>query len=242
MGPNILAQVADVYRKLRFTLRFLLGNVADFEPDQDAVPYDALPATDRYVLANFSQLLGGLAESYDAFQFSRVYQACRPLAPPAFPMQHCQYQACRPLASPAHLVQQNQLLPSVRTGSLHAKTQSCGNSPAGYGMLGARQAHKAAVSSLLWLSATRGHATLMLLLPGSHSEDDCDYDLNCVYGRPCSASWWPTCPTGTWTSSRTASTSPRPAPSTAAPPRPCWPRCCRRVRPLLAYVWKQRPF
>ena len=38
MGPRILSQVADVYRKLRFTLRFLLGNLADFAPDRDAVP------------------------------------------------------------------------------------------------------------------------------------------------------------------------------------------------------------
>ena len=74
MGATILAQVADVYRKLRFTLRFLLGNLADFAPDQDAVPYDALPATDRYVLACFAGLLGSLTASYDTFQFYRVYQ------------------------------------------------------------------------------------------------------------------------------------------------------------------------
>ena len=43
MGPTILAQVADVYRKLRFTLRFLLGNLADFAPHQDAVPLRRAP-------------------------------------------------------------------------------------------------------------------------------------------------------------------------------------------------------
>ena len=74
MGPKILGQVADVYKKLRFTLRFLLGNLADFAPGRDAVPYADLPATDRYILACFAGLLSGLATSYDTFQFYRAYQ------------------------------------------------------------------------------------------------------------------------------------------------------------------------
>lgn len=74
MGPNILNQVADVYRKLRFTLRFLLGNVNDFNPAANAVPYDALPATDRFMLATFGSLLTTLAASYENYQFYRVYQ------------------------------------------------------------------------------------------------------------------------------------------------------------------------
>jgi isoleucyl-tRNA synthetase len=43
----LLSQTADTYRKLRFTLRFLLGNLDGFDPETDAVPYDQLPATDR---------------------------------------------------------------------------------------------------------------------------------------------------------------------------------------------------
>ena len=80
MGPNILSQVADVYRKLRFTLRFLMGNLADFNPSADVVPYAALPAVDRFTLAQFAALLDDAAAAYDAFQFSRVYQVLlRPL-------------------------------------------------------------------------------------------------------------------------------------------------------------------
>ncbi len=79
MGPQVLAQVADVYRKLRFTLRFLLGNLHDFEPASDAIAYDALPATDRYVLSSFANLLKGLAASYETYQFFRVYQVYPPV-------------------------------------------------------------------------------------------------------------------------------------------------------------------
>ena len=75
MGPKILSQVSDAYRKLRFTLRFLLGNVHDFDPATNAVPYDALPATDRFLLATFGSLLTTLASSYENYQFYRVYQA-----------------------------------------------------------------------------------------------------------------------------------------------------------------------
>ena len=75
MGPKILNQVSDAYRKLRFTVRFLLGNVHDFDPATNAVPYDALPATDRFLLATFGSLLTTLASSYETYQFYRVYQA-----------------------------------------------------------------------------------------------------------------------------------------------------------------------
>lgn len=74
MGPFILSQVADVYRKLRFTLRFLLGNLHDYNPAANAVPYDSLPATDRFVLSSFAGLLSGVTASYESFQFYRVFQ------------------------------------------------------------------------------------------------------------------------------------------------------------------------
>lgn len=78
MGPSVMSQVADVYRKLRFTLRFILGNLHDFAPASDAVPYDALPATDRFILSSFATLLSGLSASYETYQFFRVYQASCP--------------------------------------------------------------------------------------------------------------------------------------------------------------------
>ena len=43
IGPAILRQMADGYRKLRGTLRFLLGNLADYDPAAHAVPYAQLP-------------------------------------------------------------------------------------------------------------------------------------------------------------------------------------------------------
>lgn len=70
----VVVQVSDVYRKIRLTIRFLLGNVHDFDPSQHAVPYSQLPLTDRYLLARFAHLLQDAQTSYSQFQFAKVYQ------------------------------------------------------------------------------------------------------------------------------------------------------------------------
>ncbi|WP_459655569.1 class I tRNA ligase family protein, partial [Achromobacter xylosoxidans] len=40
IDDKILARVVDAYRRIRNTLRFLLANVSDFDPAQDAVPFE----------------------------------------------------------------------------------------------------------------------------------------------------------------------------------------------------------
>jgi len=75
IGDRIIGQVADVYRKVRFTLRYILGNLSDFDPAKDAVPYDDLAATDKYILGRFASLLDECTAAYDNYQFYRVYQA-----------------------------------------------------------------------------------------------------------------------------------------------------------------------
>ena len=75
IGDRIISQVADVYRKIRFTLRYILGNLSDFDPAEDAVPFESLAATDKYILSRFSSLLEECTAAYDNYQFYRVYQA-----------------------------------------------------------------------------------------------------------------------------------------------------------------------
>ena len=60
-----------MYRKLRFTLRFLLGNLHDFDPAAHAVPYAELAQTDRYVLARFAALVDECTAAYKSFHFYR---------------------------------------------------------------------------------------------------------------------------------------------------------------------------
>ncbi|KIY94917.1 isoleucyl-tRNA synthetase [Monoraphidium neglectum] len=70
IGPGILKQVAEAYRKLRGTLRFLLGSLADFDPAVNAVPYEQLPAVDRYVLARHAEVMDEVQDAYDTYQGS----------------------------------------------------------------------------------------------------------------------------------------------------------------------------
>jgi hypothetical protein len=65
--------VSEAYRKLRGTLRFLLGNLADYDPAQHAVPYEALPAVDRWLLAKHAELMAEVADAYDTYQVRRGF-------------------------------------------------------------------------------------------------------------------------------------------------------------------------
>lgn len=80
IGPDIVRNVSDVYRKLRNTLRYMLGNVHDFDPARDAVPYDQLPSLDRYMLSRLSALNREVGTAYESFAFYKVYQAMQRFA------------------------------------------------------------------------------------------------------------------------------------------------------------------
>jgi isoleucyl-tRNA synthetase len=74
IGPNILKVVSDSYRKLRNTLRFILGSIDDFNPLTDRVPIAQMPSLDRYLLGRLSSLFQQVDEAYETYQFSRITQ------------------------------------------------------------------------------------------------------------------------------------------------------------------------
>ena len=71
----VRTQVFDSYRKLRGTLRFLLGNVHDFDHTSNAVPGANLPLMDRYMLHRFRQLSLDVNAAYGAYNFGAIYRA-----------------------------------------------------------------------------------------------------------------------------------------------------------------------
>jgi len=75
VSANILRQLADAYRKIRNTFRFLLGNLYDFEPRRDAVPYEALPELDRWALLRLYRLCQRVLQAYRDYDFHLVYHA-----------------------------------------------------------------------------------------------------------------------------------------------------------------------
>jgi isoleucyl-tRNA synthetase len=74
IGGNIMKQQSDSYRKLRNTLRYLVGNLADFNPINNAVPIDQLPSLDRYMLGELSRITSEIEEAYDEYQFYKANQ------------------------------------------------------------------------------------------------------------------------------------------------------------------------
>jgi isoleucyl-tRNA synthetase len=67
--------LADVYRKIRNTARFLLSNLYDFDPDQDGVPLAELTELDRYILHRMKEVGSEITESFESYQFYRFFQA-----------------------------------------------------------------------------------------------------------------------------------------------------------------------
>ncbi|ELR97748.1 isoleucine--tRNA ligase [Gloeocapsa sp. PCC 73106] len=74
IGNNMLQQLADVYRKIRNTARFLLGNLYDFDPKSQAVPYEELPQLDQYMLHRATEVFTEVTEAFESYQFFRFFQ------------------------------------------------------------------------------------------------------------------------------------------------------------------------
>lgn len=74
IGKTSLKQMGDVRGKIRNTARFLLGNLHDFDPAKDAVPYADLPEIDRYMLHRMTEVFTEVTAAFDSFQFFKFFQ------------------------------------------------------------------------------------------------------------------------------------------------------------------------
>ncbi len=75
LSPDILKQLSEVYRKIRNTCRFLLGNCYDFDPATQALPYSSLEEFDRWVLHRLGGLIEKVTRAYDRYTYHLIYQA-----------------------------------------------------------------------------------------------------------------------------------------------------------------------
>jgi len=74
VSDEILQRMADSYRRLRNTVRFLLGNLAGFDPVRDALPPDELVALDRWALDRAAKLQQEVVRAYRDYDFHLIYQ------------------------------------------------------------------------------------------------------------------------------------------------------------------------
>ncbi|MEG0872917.1 MAG: isoleucine--tRNA ligase [Clostridia bacterium] len=73
LSDEILKQVSEVYKKIRNTVRFLLGNTADFNPKLDYVEYANRDELDKYMMHKLNDLIEYVTEAYETYDFHLVY-------------------------------------------------------------------------------------------------------------------------------------------------------------------------
>ena len=75
VSDGLFKQVSEVYRRIRNTCRFLVQNIADFDPQKDYVSYDKLTSLDKWALGRLAELSDKVTQAYDEFQFHIVFHA-----------------------------------------------------------------------------------------------------------------------------------------------------------------------
>ncbi|HHW46787.1 MAG TPA: isoleucine--tRNA ligase [Clostridiales bacterium] len=75
ISPDILAQLSEVYRKIRNTARFILGNLGDFDPDKDMVDPSEYREIDKWALIRLDRLVKRCREAYDNFEYHLIFHA-----------------------------------------------------------------------------------------------------------------------------------------------------------------------
>jgi isoleucyl-tRNA synthetase len=72
-SERLMQTVGENYRKIRNTFRYILGNVGDFNPETDAVPFDEMEALDQYMLRQTCAFAADVRTAYEEFAFHKIY-------------------------------------------------------------------------------------------------------------------------------------------------------------------------
>jgi isoleucyl-tRNA synthetase len=75
IGPEILKTTVETYRKLRNTLRWMLGSLAHFHPQDDTIAHDKMPALERLMLHRLSEVDQIVRRAYADFDYKRIFAA-----------------------------------------------------------------------------------------------------------------------------------------------------------------------
>jgi isoleucyl-tRNA synthetase len=73
-SDNLMQRVAENYRKLRNTFRYILGNLGDFDPARNSVAFDEMHSLDRHALRQTAAVAAEITAWYDEFAFHKIYQ------------------------------------------------------------------------------------------------------------------------------------------------------------------------
>ncbi len=74
ISEDIIKQMVDIYRKVRNTIRFILGNIADFDREGRPLNYDSLTEVDKFMLSRATLAFKEVCDCYEDFSFYKVCQ------------------------------------------------------------------------------------------------------------------------------------------------------------------------
>ncbi len=72
ISEEILTQVSEIYRRIRNTTRFMIGNLNDFDAKENLIGYNELPEIDKYMLIRLDQITNDVQKAFDNYEFKRV--------------------------------------------------------------------------------------------------------------------------------------------------------------------------
>ena len=75
ISKDLLKQLSEVYRKIRNTARYILGNINGFNPDTDSVDYSEMSELDRWALYKMTNLIKKVNEAYSGYEFHMMFHA-----------------------------------------------------------------------------------------------------------------------------------------------------------------------
>ncbi len=75
LSDEILTRLAEGYRRIRNTCRYLLGNLSDFDPARHAVAPERLQSIDRFILHRLQQLIDRVRHAYESYEFHILYHS-----------------------------------------------------------------------------------------------------------------------------------------------------------------------
>ncbi|MFV0416684.1 MAG: isoleucine--tRNA ligase [Chthoniobacterales bacterium] len=73
-SEEMFKRLGDSYRRIRNTLRILLGNIEGFDTEKDGVAFEAMPLVDRWILGRMQSVVAACREAYEKLEFHRAYQ------------------------------------------------------------------------------------------------------------------------------------------------------------------------
>lgn len=74
ISDNIIRQLVEVYRKVRNSARFMLGNLYDFTPSENTIKYEDLNEIDKYALHKLQILIEKVTQAFESYEFYKYYQ------------------------------------------------------------------------------------------------------------------------------------------------------------------------